>query len=48
MIINKTDNDMTFRHVTKGKITKDEFKNITGKRIFFVQKYVENHEKSKN
>ena len=44
MIINKTDNDMTFRHVTKGKITKDEFKNITGKRIFFVQKYVENHE----
>ena len=47
MIINKTDNDMTFRHVTKGKITKDEFKNITGKRIFFVQKYVENHEKIK-
>lgn len=43
ILLTKENGALNFRHVTKGDISLDEFWNITKKRSFMVQEYVENH-----
>lgn len=43
ILLTKQNNDLKFRHVTKGEISLEDFLTITQKRSFVVQKHIENH-----
>ena len=47
MVLTIRNGKMRFQHVSKGKITLEDFRKITSKRAFLVQKHVENHSKLK-
>ena len=44
MILTKKNNNLSFRHVTKGEISLDEFWETTKKKNYMVQEHIENHE----
>jgi len=44
VLLTKNGEELSFTHVTKGKIDLDKFLELTKKRAFFVQAYIEQHE----